>query len=373
MKGIILKNNNLLSEEQIRTLINDSLYEKDLINEGLHEKCGKPKHISALPHDLRTNDTEKLQARKEAIIDKWKEVNNEIGAKNYPEEFWDIAQATTSDEVQVVSERVVEHYDNLLNTHKDLNTFIRESYQQKIDEINSGIEDFQGSYDAQRATLGELNERNIKLKEELPKLEQRFNELNEEYNIAFDLAEKIEEHANVLTNIAEANNLNYDDMINMAPNELNRISPGLRNYIEETVKIQDEYSSHRHYTDVYDDLYRAENEYIDTQKEYSENLSKYNRTVFNMKREKQEITYLKERKRYLKEKMPNKGRDNSEAYQELVNKKNLAIEFNNDCKKARDFQNELVAVNRKLGIGSEDGYDDINGLPEGRFGYIDVY
>lgn len=42
---------NLLTENEIKEIINESLYNNGLINEEIYLKCGKP-HISSLPYDL---------------------------------------------------------------------------------------------------------------------------------------------------------------------------------------------------------------------------------------------------------------------------------------------------------------------------------
>lgn len=71
------KRNNLLKKEEIKEIINEVLYENELINEEIYYKCGKP-HISALPYDNRTNDPEKLQKRKDAINEKLKETKEKL-------------------------------------------------------------------------------------------------------------------------------------------------------------------------------------------------------------------------------------------------------------------------------------------------------
>lgn len=58
----------IYNEDDYRQIIIDSLYEEGLVDEELYLKCGKPKHIQALPGDLRTHDIKKLQKRKKQII-----------------------------------------------------------------------------------------------------------------------------------------------------------------------------------------------------------------------------------------------------------------------------------------------------------------
>lgn len=53
----------LLDEDYIKILIADKLYDEDLIDDEVYEKCSKP-HISSLPGDLRSNDKNKLNQRK---------------------------------------------------------------------------------------------------------------------------------------------------------------------------------------------------------------------------------------------------------------------------------------------------------------------
>lgn len=68
----------MLDENDIKEIIINSLYDKNIITKELHEKCGKPKVISDLPHDLRTNDVDKLNERKDAINDKIQSIENDI-------------------------------------------------------------------------------------------------------------------------------------------------------------------------------------------------------------------------------------------------------------------------------------------------------
>lgn len=58
---------NLITTEDILQAINTVLYNHDLIDKEFYLKCGKPKYITSLPGDLRTNDPELLSQRLDAI------------------------------------------------------------------------------------------------------------------------------------------------------------------------------------------------------------------------------------------------------------------------------------------------------------------
>lgn len=73
--------NNLLNEGDIKEIINDSLYNNGLISQEIYEKCGKPKYISELPYDLRTNDVDKLNERLSEIEKRLK--NNKKDIKDF--------------------------------------------------------------------------------------------------------------------------------------------------------------------------------------------------------------------------------------------------------------------------------------------------
>lgn len=55
----------MLDESEIKELINEVLYQNDLISKDVYEKCGKP-HISSLPGNLRSNDMTLLNNRFDA-------------------------------------------------------------------------------------------------------------------------------------------------------------------------------------------------------------------------------------------------------------------------------------------------------------------
>lgn len=60
-----------------RMLILDSLYEADIIDDALYEKC-QPSYISGLPGNLRSTDPNVLQSRLNAIDEKVDEFNSKI-------------------------------------------------------------------------------------------------------------------------------------------------------------------------------------------------------------------------------------------------------------------------------------------------------
>ena len=55
-----------LNEDNLKTLIANALYDNEIINTELYEKCSK-QHITTLPYDLRTNDLVKLKERETEI------------------------------------------------------------------------------------------------------------------------------------------------------------------------------------------------------------------------------------------------------------------------------------------------------------------
>lgn len=59
----------MISEEDILEAINTVLYNNDYITKEVYLKCGKPKYISSLPGDLRSNDPQELKVRLDAIED----------------------------------------------------------------------------------------------------------------------------------------------------------------------------------------------------------------------------------------------------------------------------------------------------------------
>ena len=72
-------------------LVLESLFENDVIDEELYNKCKKPDYIQDLPHDLRTNELDELKERKEQILLKINETNKEVS------EFVDIFKGMKED------------------------------------------------------------------------------------------------------------------------------------------------------------------------------------------------------------------------------------------------------------------------------------
>ena len=60
-----------------KEIILDSLYEAEIIDEDLYEKC-QPSYISGLPGSLRSTDANQLQSRLDAIDKKIDEFNEKI-------------------------------------------------------------------------------------------------------------------------------------------------------------------------------------------------------------------------------------------------------------------------------------------------------
>ena len=135
----------IYNKGEYKQIIADSLLEQGIINNTIYEKCSKP-HVTGLPHDLRTNDSEKLQKRKNKIIQEWNKTHDEIMNKNYPDEFFELSQTDTYDDEGWMhnydGDKLVEHYNNLLNTSISLNDAIRERYDNQIDKLNKDIENY---------------------------------------------------------------------------------------------------------------------------------------------------------------------------------------------------------------------------------------
>lgn len=79
----------MLNINEIKQIIADTLYDADVIDKELYLKCGKPKYISDLPGDLRSNDADELDDRLNNIsdeLDKREEIlkraEYRIGVKN---------------------------------------------------------------------------------------------------------------------------------------------------------------------------------------------------------------------------------------------------------------------------------------------------
>ena len=395
---------NLLTDEQIRTLINDSLYEKDLINEELHEKCGKPKHIQALPHDLRTNDPEKLQSRKDAIIKEWKKTNEEIGAKNYPEEFWDLAQGDgeiydddLERPISVVADRVIEHYDNLLKTKSGLNDMIRERYDEQINKLteeNKGLKTIMEDFDKKdmeklkeidgiKTSISGTNRTITAIKDELSSTQATAD-------IRANIQAELDDGNAVIERFLEANHLPYGDssyyfIENIVSdskfrNQINEDYEGLGDYIYHIQGLKEDlklYESPEYYDNKISKLRNRRDKLqsgVDSlerklsdarrEEEYYHNAWEGGRRVYDN-------NYARIQK--LRANKPNKSQKNDKNYQELVDKKNLAIQFKNDCRKASDFQEELKNVNLKLGASGDDAFEMYDGIPQNRYGFIDIY
>ena len=66
----------MLTEKEIREIINETLYEYGLISKEIYHKC-KP-HIQTLPYDNRTTDPNKLEKRENKIQERITEAENNI-------------------------------------------------------------------------------------------------------------------------------------------------------------------------------------------------------------------------------------------------------------------------------------------------------
>ena len=69
--------------EDYRKMIADSLFENEIIDERLYEKCKKPSYITALPGDLRTNDVDVLRDRMDKIEEEINRREDIINDANY--------------------------------------------------------------------------------------------------------------------------------------------------------------------------------------------------------------------------------------------------------------------------------------------------
>ena len=347
---------NLLNQDDIKNLIADSLYDKDLINDELYEKCGKP-HISSLPHDLRTNDPKKLQARKEAIIKEWNKIDREIGDKNYPDEFYkiavegDIGYNEDKDEyVSFDADAVIKHYDDLLNTHKDLNDYIRERYDNQIEKANNKIEFYKEANKEVKESINRNNQEANKLEDqvnndrkELFKEQSNLYDLMTEYEKQENLKIRMDDAEAVIDNILKDNNATWEDLDAFDIDysrvaEINAIAPGLYDYLDEYVGLQEEYDAGRTVETIHSDMNKTRDgiDKLQTVINKNQNIinsarSEADRLGMVLRSNNLTLKINQERVRELKKNKPKKtNKENSKEYKELVDKKNQAINFKND-------------------------------------------
>lgn len=130
--GSFIKNNKLLSSNEINRIISDSLYYKGLIDYDLYVKCGKKEHISSLPYDLRSNDKEKLDERRKEIekrisieesnINEWRNEINDLKERKdaYTKIVDELDDASSF--VEVLNRRYTKQYRSKFD--KSFSTFL---------------------------------------------------------------------------------------------------------------------------------------------------------------------------------------------------------------------------------------------------------
>lgn len=375
-----------MEQEDIKIMIAESLYKNNLINDELYEKCGKP-HISSLPGDLRTNDPVKLQQRKDAIIDKWNEIDNEIISKNYPEEFWNISEdkgefiydEETGSRELYDGQKVVDYYDNLLNTKNELNDMIRERYDSQIDDLTKEntarrkiIDDFAEKWHESQSEYAQTEHKISDIDKELSKINRELRSLEKESDRRDALQAKLDDGYAIIDEFLKANGLESSilDGVDQNPDYRRRVNEqynGLGDYALSIMEIEaelDDFKESEYYNNnimkLRDNRNSKESDKRNLQRslpDIQNNIDYYFRAADGSQRV---YDNVQRRIKELKQSKPNKNQRDNESYQELVDKKNLAIEFKNDINKAHDYQSELTKVNERLGYDADNVWD---GLP----------
>lgn len=171
------------SVSELKFLLNDILYDNGLISGELYVKCGK-QHISSLPHDLRTNDESKLLQRKYEIINRWKDLGENINDK-YPPEFFDISIDGDYDydegRYTINADKVVEYYDSINETNEVVVSNNREQYLNRITDIDGEIKDIDKRQNELNNELKELQSESDKESRNFNKLQKEFLDADDEY------------------------------------------------------------------------------------------------------------------------------------------------------------------------------------------------
>lgn len=106
-----------------RSLILDSLYKAELIDDELYEKC-QPSYISGLPGNLYSTDANVLQSRLDAIDEKVEEFNEKI-----EEEL---------EKRNELDENTKMHEENIKYYNKQINDYLRK--EREFEDLNSRLQ-----------------------------------------------------------------------------------------------------------------------------------------------------------------------------------------------------------------------------------------
>ena len=120
----------ILSNEDIKYIILQSLYESELISDEVYEKC-KP-HIQSLPYDNRTNDENKLKERKDEIDSRISKLNDDLDKLN----------KDTEDEINKLGDESYKFINDSLNDIDMHLTYVNDLF----DELDSDDYEFKQDY-----------------------------------------------------------------------------------------------------------------------------------------------------------------------------------------------------------------------------------
>ena len=130
-----------------------ALLRAELINTDIYEKCSKP-HITELPHDLRTNDKEKLQERET-------EINNRISENiGRIDDFYEVL-FEVEDDIEFFENREQELKKNPDENKKELESnrkLLNEAYRDR-DYFKNEIQRLDDEIGDYKNELSKINEK----------------------------------------------------------------------------------------------------------------------------------------------------------------------------------------------------------------------
>lgn len=135
-----------ITDEDILTAINTVLYNNDYITKEVYLKCSKPKYITELPFDLRTNDPDLLNERLIAIEDALssresilKDADSRISKKIKENERLGKRVEKSIDTMEKAQDKIAEESDKIVNSVN------KTDFEDKIDKWND--DSFEGDMD----------------------------------------------------------------------------------------------------------------------------------------------------------------------------------------------------------------------------------
>lgn len=137
---------NKLTKDEIKQLIADSLYNEELINEELYEKCSKP-HIQSLPYDNRVTDEDKLDERKEEINKRVEEEEQKI--KDIQKE-----NDALEKDMYSLAKKIDDSHEKLSEYLNDMNTSLITNYE-ILDDLIDDLTRREGTSTDTRNAWGE--------------------------------------------------------------------------------------------------------------------------------------------------------------------------------------------------------------------------